>query len=599
MLSSVRIKDFAIIKDASIDFLPGFTVITGETGAGKTILISAILFLIGGKTDTTYIRYGAKEASVTAIFDLPTKESIGEKEGKDKEKESKEIKDWFTKSGISKEESSIIIRRVLKDSGKTLTYINGDAVTKTQLLTLTSLLINIHGQHAHEALLDKEAHRMLLDSKVNSSDILNDYVKVYKRLQEECVRLKEFDLKIKEVEEKKERFSYEIQEIKEAKIKEKEDEEADAELTKLSGYEKLFNKVSEAQKSLEGGEAGAVFNLKEAMKNIEEAASIDKELSTISKRVTDAFYEVEDIAREVSSYFSSLSFNPARIKEVEDRLSLLYSLKKKYAKNVRSPIKEVIDYCNKAEEELKSLEDKFSNKTDLEKKIEEDTSTLLTLGSTLHSLREEEGIKLAEEVTSTLKTLGMKNSKFLVNVAINKEESIKSLEDKVARQDSALEKAKVLLECATSNGLDDIEFLLKSNTGSQFLPLIKVASGGELSRVMLAIKSTFIGERSVDTLIFDEVDTGIGGEVAIEVGKHIKKLSTGSQVLCITHLASIASIADNQLLIKKSVEGEETTSRAEYVEKEARVKEIARMLSGNKDKVEALEHARMLLNQLD
>ena len=573
MLEDLTIKDFALIESDYIEFNTGFTVLSGETGAGKSILIGALSFLLGGKAEIQQIRSGCSEASVSATFYI--KDSDNKAVSQEDEIES--AAQWLNFHGIEMENNRVIIRRFIRDSGKSAAWINSTPVTRADLVQFSSFLIDIHGQHEHQSLMKVSEHRKFLDARAGIKNEVLAFTKKYAELVEKRRKLSELSLSDKERLRKLDMMQFAIEEITQAKLKNDEDVSLEEEESRLSSFEKIFSDVDSVNNTLSSGEASIIPVLKRLLRDSAHLSELDKSLSPLQERLESAFYELSDLAEEYSTYQSKLVFDPNRLQEVEDRLSLIYNLKKKYASSVNAPLKEVFDYLKDAQTFVEENADSDKLRENLAAEIKALEHDVLASADLLSKKRIAAAQLLNSEVCAILAKLGMASTRFVVSVK--------------QKEGSALE------QLCGPYGKDDIEFLISANPGNPPLPLSKIASGGELSRVMLALKTIFAQNDSVDTLIFDEVDTGIGGEVAVAVGAHMKNLAKNRQVFAITHLASIAVYADNQIKIEKTFSGELTSSNVFEVKGEARVAEIARMLSGDSDTEQSLQHARTLLEK--
>lgn len=562
MLEDLTIKDFAIIDCVTIEFNEGFTVLSGETGAGKSILIGAISFLLGGKAELSQIRNGAHEASVTGTFFL---------------KNDEEALAWLEEHGIEAENDRIILRRYVRDSGKSAAWIGNTPVTRADLSDFSSFLIDIHGQHEHQSLMKVSEHRKFLDSRAGITDEVSAFTALYNSLVEKRSLLSRMNSSDAERARKIDMLNFAVKEIEDAKLKKDEDISLEKEETRLSGYEKLFAGVQEINGYLNAPESGIISLLKKARKESQNVSDLDKSLGSLDSRLESAFYELSDIGAEFTSYENSLVFDPNHLEEVQDRLSVIYNLKKKYASSQSAPLSEVLDYCESAKKELDELGNGEQNKEELLKVVSELEKKVYLSAKSLSEKRKATGEKLALEIEAVLKKLGMPNARFAVSI---NEKPGNDIEQKCGPY-----------------GMDNVEFLISANVGSALLPLSKIASGGELSRVMLALKTIFSANDEVQTLVFDEIDTGIGGEIAVAVGSHMKNLAAGKQIFCITHLASIAVYADNQIKIEKGIVNGETASNVHPVLGDERVAEIARMLSGDAYSTESLDHARSMLQK--
>ena len=563
MLEDLTIKDFAIIDCVTIDFNKGFTVLSGETGAGKSILIGAVSFLLGGKAEVSQIRAGCHEASVTGTFYFSPDTDMSE------------AALWLNEHGIELEENRIILRRFIKDTGKSSAWIGNVPVTRADLAEFSSFLIDIHGQHEHQSLMKVPEHRKFLDARAGLVEEVKHFTSVYSELVEKRRLLQKMNSSDSERLRKIDMYEFAVKEIEEAKLKPDEDIALEDEENRLSSYEKLFSGIEAIKSTLDGADSSVVPLLKKICRESQLVSSLDKSLVSLDGRIESSFYELSDICEEYENYARKLVFDPVHLQEVQDRISLIYNLKKKYASSSSASLKEVFDYYENAKSELEKLGAGAESREELEKNVSELEKNVYVLAKSISDKRKTAAANMSSEVESLLKQLGMNGTRF--SVGINEKPG-----------------NDVEQRCGPY-GMDNIEFLISANPGSPMLPLAKIASGGELSRVMLALKTIFAQNDAVQTLVFDEIDTGIGGEIAVAVGKHMQNLAKNRQILCITHLASIAVYADNQIKIEKGVVNGKTASNVHPVTGEDRVGEIARMLSGDSVSPESLEHARSML----
>lgn len=565
MLEDLSIKDFAIIESEHIEFSNGFTVLSGETGAGKSILIGAMSFLLGGKADVNQIRSGAHEAQVSGTFYLDSKEN------------QNPALEWLNDHGIETENNRILLRRYIRDNGRAGAWIGSTPVNRTDLAEFSSFLVDIHGQHEHQSLMRVPEHRKFLDARAGILPEVSAFTVLYMELVEKRRLLAQLDSSDADRTRKIDMYNFAVKEIEDAKLKPEEDIQLEEEENRLSSYEKLFAGVDSIRNMLDGGDESVVSLLKKIRRESQNISILDKTLSSLDTRIESAFYELNDISEEFASYANKLVYDPSHLQEVQDRLSLIYSLKKKYASSQSAPLKEVFDYYENAQKSLEQLGAGSENREELMKSVSELEKKVYLAGKNLSEKRRATGDKLASEVEALLKNLGMNGTRFAVSITAKPGDQIEQ-------------------KCGPY-GFDNIEFLISANPGSPLLPLAKIASGGEISRVMLALKTIFAQNDPVQTLVFDEIDTGIGGEVAVAVGSHMKALAKNRQIFCITHLASIAVYADNQIKIEKGVAEGKTVSNVHPIQGEERVSEIARMLSGDADSAASIEHARAMLEK--
>jgi DNA repair protein RecN (Recombination protein N) len=556
MLEDLTVKDFALIESVSLDFGKGLNILSGETGAGKSILIGSLTFLLGGKADVDSVRTGADEARVSGTVLL--------------ERDAVKARDWLESRGIAIEGDRVLLRRSLRSSGKSGAWIQDTPVTRNELAEFTSFLVDIHGQHDHQSLLKVDEHRRFLDAYAGIEGEVAAFSALFAELASKRKARDEMNASESDRQAKIELLSFAIGEIRKAAIKTGEEDELEAESQRLSQHEKLYSLVDQSTELL-GSADGAVPILKKSRALLEQASTIDPTLSQAVSRIEGAFYELEDAAATVRQYRASLVFDPARLEAVEERLSALFKLRKKYG----ATIAEVVAYAENAGAQLAQLTDREANRSTLDAAIADLEKRVIVAATAISAKRTASAKSLREGVESILRTLGMATTTFAVELG-SKESTSAS-------------------RTVGPYGFDTVEFMISANAGEPLKPLTKIASGGEISRVMLALKTVLADADEIGTLIFDEIDAGIGGEVALSVGGHLKKLSERKQILCITHLASIAVRADNQVKIEKSVVSGKTVTRAFPVAGPARTEEIARMLAGDGFSSASLKHAEELL----
>lgn len=578
MLEDLRIKDFALIDSSFIEFSRGFTVLSGETGAGKSILIGALSFLLGGKAGTESIRAGQNEASVTGTFLLPPASPSDRDLSDSPDEEPLSAREWLSQRGIEDEDGRIILRRVIRANGKSGAWIGSAAIPRADLAAFSQFLVDIHGQHEHQSLMRVSEHRKFLDGYCGIAEEVAEFTGLYARLVEKRAAFRSLETDEAERIRRKEYLSYSIEEIESANLKPSEDETLSAEEARLSSFEKLYSEIHSINALFSSEEGGGIETLAKQLRGASErAASFDKSLEALDTRVQNLFYEISDLSGEFKSYENSLVFDPVHLEEVQSRLEVIFKLKKKYASGTDAPLSELFDYVEKSREELEMLDSSEQGRDALSKEISALEKEVYERAKKISQKRSAAANSMSAQVENVLQKLGMAGTKFSVEIR--------------QKAGSALEQ-----KCGPY-GMDDIEFLISANPGSPLNSLSKIASGGELSRVMLALKTVLAQSDKVPTLIFDEIDTGIGGEVAVAVGEHLKGLSKNQQILCITHLASIAVYADNQIRIRKSAENGSTKTAAQVVCGQERVAEIARMLSGDSQSGESLEHAAAMLKK--
>ncbi|UTC48704.1 DNA repair protein RecN [Treponema vincentii] len=558
MLETISVKNIALIDELSLDFNAHLNVLSGETGAGKSILIGALSFLLGGKVTADIIRTGTAEAAVSGTFYLANTHP--------------EAAAWLNERGIEPENNRILLRRTLKENGRGSIWIQDAQVSRSELEEFTSFLVDIHGQHDHQSLFKTAEHRRFLDSYAGILDEVREFSVLYTRLAEIKAKLETIRRSEKERTERTDYLAFVIDEIDNARLQPEEDETLEAEETKLCQYEKLYEQA-DALQNLCTQEQGIVPQLKRLQHISESVTAIDPTVHEYAERIENAYYEMQDIGEFFSSYLSKLVFDPNRLEQVQERLSLINKLKKKYG----ATIKDILAYREASQAELDSLGESEQDKTALEKEIPELESKLFAAGTALSQKRKAAAAELQRKIQDTLTRLGMPKVVFTVQVTAAEPNGNKQI--------------------AGMYGFDSVEFLISTNPGEPVKPLNKIASGGELSRVMLALKTVLTAADEADTLVFDEIDTGIGGEVARTVAEHLKSLAGNKQILCITHLAVIAAAADTHIKILKMQSDNASRTSAQTIDGEARIEEIARMLAGDEVSTASRIHAKELLSR--
>ncbi|MBN2735347.1 MAG: DNA repair protein RecN [Spirochaetales bacterium] len=558
MLEELNIHNYALIDRVNIKFDSAFNILSGETGAGKSILVGALGLLIGKKADPGAIRNGASEILVSALINI---------------EKNDDARQWLQSRGIEDEEGTIILRRVVKENGRGSIYVQSAPIPRADLEELAALIFDMHGQHENQSLLKASNHRRLLDRYGRTEADALDFNRSFLKLTELRDRFNSLVTSERERLRDMEILEHAIKEIDDSQIYAGEEETLEKEHKILVNHEQLFRLVEQSYSALSESRGGALSSLRVAKSNLEEISGIDSGLSAMNNRLQDAFYEIEDLADGLRQYKSSVQFDSSRLQICEERLSLIHHLKKKYG----DTIEEVLEYRRKAQDQLESIQNWEEDKQHLKQEIQEIEKRIRQLATTLSQKRKTAGSELQSRVEEELKQLGMPKVRFKVEIAEKKNEE-----------------GKIVY---TPWGIDEIEFLISPNLGEPFRMMRKIASGGEISRIMLALKTVLADSDNIGALIFDEVDAGIGGEVAISVGEKLKQLSKNKQVLCITHLATIAARADHHLKVEKAAEKGRTFTRVTAIKGAKRVEEISRMLSGEKEDDLSLQHAEELLKR--
>lgn len=558
MLNEIAIHNFAIIEHLEVSFDEGLTVLTGETGAGKSIIIDAVQLLAGGRGSQEFIRHGAKKAELEGMFTV--------------EDEEHPVFEKLREFGIDAEDGSIILRRDINSNGKTTCRVNGKLVTIATLREIGSQLIDIHGQHDNQELMQEKRHIHLLDqfagqalaeAHANYMDVYNSYSKLKRKLAATSENEQQIAQRI-------DLYSFQLQEIDAASLKIGEEEELEEEKVKLQHFNRLFERLHTAYESI-SGDNHALDWVGSAMSDLEDASSIDKQLSSYAETVSTSFYSLQDTAYEIKSIIDRMEFDPVRLEEVENRLAMLTSLKRKYGKT----IEDIVIYREKIADELDQLLNRDERVHADEEKLEQLRKDLEVEANELSIIRQETAVHLEEAIMKQLTELHMGKSTFRV-----------SIERKTAGN-------------FDMNGFDDVAFLISTNVGEPLKPLVRIASGGELSRIMLALKTIFSKHQGITSIIFDEVDTGVSGRVAQAIADKIAMIATHSQVLCISHLPQVAAMADHHFFISKDVKGNRTTTAVTEIVDLERTKELSRMLSGAEITALTLQHAEELLTMAE
>lgn len=547
MLTSLKIENVAIIESAAIEFGCGLNVLTGETGAGKSIVIDSINAILGERTSRDIIRTGAQSAKVYAVF-----EDVNAK-----------VREFLDENGIDCEDGVLIINRTLSREGKNICRLNGAPVTVSMLREIGGELIDIHGQHDNQSLLSPEKHCGFVDSFAGNADIIADYREKYGRLCEIRSKLKKLTSDESSKSQRIDFLTYQIDELEKAEISIGERDELKARKALFDNSQKVIESLNVAYEALKADGAG-IDMIAAAESEISDASAYMETLSEASEKITDIRYELEDIAETVRDAMSEIDFDSFELEDIAERLDLLYRLSKKYGDTEE----EMLEYLENAKAELDNIafsEEKVKALQAQEKAALAETNAA---AERLTESRKAAGESLSNAICSELEFLDMPNVRFVVKCG-----------------DVGL----------TENGKDEIEFLISANVGEEPKPLAKIASGGELSRIMLAIKNVLAETDGVDTMIFDEIDTGVSGRAAQKIAMKLRSASKGRQVICVTHLAQIAAQGDVHLYISKSVSDGKTYTNIKSLIEEERVAEIARIMGGMEITKLQFESAREML----
>ncbi len=535
MISSLHIKNIGIIDDLSIDLNEGLNILTGETGAGKTLIIDSLEIISGERFSKEMIRTGEKFSYVEACIYLPDNEmSI---------------------------DGNIIVSREIYSNGRNMCKINGRMVTVNELKNFMQNIVDIHGQHDNQYLLNEESHIKYLDSFANDKiySIKNEYIELYKKYLDIRKELKENFGDDKEKQRKLDLLNYQFDEIDKANLKIGEDNELESKREIILNSEKISENLNIADIEISEKSIDSINTAIRALEKIEDFnQEYKKQLGTLKS----VYYDVQELARDLSSLREDTCFDERERQEVESRLDIIFSLKRKYG----NTIEEILDYKKEIEEEINRIQNLDEHNSKLKKDLTNIENKMQELCLFMNKVRKESGTELEKKINNELKDLEMKNANIKINITFNNEKKF------------------------NCDGLDSVQFLISTNIGEEAKSLNKIASGGEMSRIMLAIKNVLSNVDIVPVLIFDEIDTGISGIAAKSVGEKLKSISKVHQVLCVTHLGSIAAMGDYNYYISKNVEKNKTKTNIELLNEEKTIREIARIVSGKITEI-SLKHA--------
>ena len=559
MLQSLYLENIALIEKLGIELFPGFNVLTGETGAGKSIIIDAVNFVLGERTSRDLIRNGAARAKVEAVFSL---------------NEGDAAFAALDVLGIEYDGNELILSRELSAAGRNACRVNGTLVPVASLKSVSDTLVDIHGQHEHQALLDAENHISYLDAycHAESLPIIEKIDAIVSRRNELMLKRNSGFSSEREREREMDMLRYQIEEIASANLEAGEEERLNAEKTVLLNAERIRTALETAHMALSGAEEGSALSaIDTARRSMRDIAALNKDYEALGDKIEELYYAAEDISFVLRDTSENVESDMQRLEEIEQRLKLISDLKRKYGRTVE----DVIDFGKDAETKLNELENAEALAAELDAKLDKLKAEYNVAADELSKVRRAAGERLKRDVLKELKDLGM--AKAMFDVALS--------------DVSGGEPRK--------GGRETAEFMLSANPGEPLKPLEKVASGGELSRIMLCFKSIFADNDRVPTLIFDEIDTGISGRTAAVVGEKMLGIAKKHQVICVTHLAQIAALADAHLMVRKYDDGKNTFVETRQLNEEEKVQRIAQMMDGESDSPSALTHARELIARAD
>ena len=557
MLEHLHIKNVALIKESEISFGEGLNILTGETGAGKSMVIDSLQFALGGRAGKDFLRHGEKMASVEALFAV----------------QSSALQEKLEENGIEPEEDgSVLITRTLSETGKSVCRVNGSTVTVSMLKEIAEDLIDIYGQHEHQSLLNPSKHIRLLDRFCGAGfgDAMEEYKASFSALKEIDKQLDALMGNESQREQRMDILSFQKDEMEAAAIKAGEEEDLLEQKKRLGSMEKLIRLTGESIALLYDGNdrmPSACDQLGDALSKLQEAAEYDHTLTPFVDALADAYAAVEDTARELKREADKQENDPEALEQIEERLQIIYKLKRKYGGTVEA----VLAFYDKVVEELDFLANSNEKVAELMAIREKEQKKLTAYAETLTARRKDTAEQVAEQIETALRDMEMKDARFHIQI-----------DEKYDW---------------TADGKDKVEFLISANAGESLKPLAKIASGGEMSRVMLALKTVLVDADDIGTFIFDEIDTGVSGRTARKVGEKMRFLGGKRQILCITHLPQIAAMADSHFLIEKESDGEETTTKVTPLTEEGSVGEVARLMGGSDVTETTLAAARELIQE--
>lgn len=561
MLGDLLLKNFAIIDEINISFAGGLNILTGETGAGKSVIIGALEMLFGGRASTDAIKDGKDSAYIEASYYL---------------NQAEEINELISGAGVEPDPESLLISREIRRSGRNRCRINGQMVPLWLIREISQYLVDIHGQHEHQNLLDSSSHTGIVDELLppEGQKLRAEVEESYEKLTELNKRRQELSRRESDRARRLDIIEYQIDEIDEAGLEEGEIEELERELKRLNNSEEIYEVTGRAGERINGSEYedNAILDrMGEIKSNLDGIARYDGELEEIQELAESIYYSLQDLGYRLRDYHENQQFDPGRVKELEERLDLINNLRRKYGETVE----EILAYRENLQEERKELAELDEKLADIEAGIEKTRAGLEEKAGKLSELRRRAAEKLEEKLQDELQDLALSEARFKVE----------------------MEK----LEEPSRRGLDRIRFLIAVNPGTELKPLDQVASGGEISRIMLAFKSIIARYDQVQTMIFDEVDAGVGGKTAIKMARKLGRISRQRQVICITHLPQLASMADRHFYIEKETDSKNETvaTEIEKLAEEERREELARMLGGESESRTGIEHADELLHRAE
>jgi len=553
MLVELRIRNYAVVEDLSLTLRPGLNVLTGETGAGKSIVVDALSLLLGERASSGVVRAGAARASVEAAFDVSGLDALQAR---------------LEELGLAAEDGQLVLRREVASEGRNRAWVNGSPATASVVGELGTSLVDMHGQHEHQTLLRQVEQRAILDAHAGAEELLARVSRAHAAVRRTLQELHEREARSADLKEREEFLSFQLQEIDAAKIRPGEDEELEAEAERYAHLEELLSGAGGIHEALYGGENAIADRIAEARTQLTRMTRIDPALEELVRLTDEAYHAVAEAGRRIGDYASGVEHDPARLEEIRARLDALFRLKRKYGPE----LSDVLETAANVRAELSELEDAAHDVDRLRERVDAARSELAAAAAQLTAAREEAADQLADAVREVLPDLGLGAAAFEIRLRP--------------------------LDEIGAGGAEAVEFLVSPNPGFEPMALARIASGGELSRVMLALKSTLAEVDRVPVLVFDEIDAGVGGVVATAVGRKLSQVAERHQVLVVTHLPQLACRAGAHLLVEKRQGEDNTVAGVRALDGEDRVAEIARMLGGDPESIASREHAREMLGAL-
>jgi DNA repair protein RecN (Recombination protein N) len=550
MLVELRIRDYAVVEDLTLELRPGLNVLTGETGAGKSIIVGALSLLLGERASASVVRTAAERATVEAVFDLTS---------------LPDVRRLLDEQGFRADDDLLILRREVAVAGRSRAWVNGSPAAAGVVGDIGRALVDLHGQHEHQTLLRSPDQRSILDAFGGALDVAARVASLHADLQTGRAALEEHEQRVREIETRADFLRFQLDEIDGARIEPAEDETLEAEARRLEHASELAEGASRLHELLYAADGSIADRLANARKALERLAEVDPELAGDAERLDEAALGVEDVGRRVGDYASRVEHDPGRLERVRARLDRLFRLRRKYGPELA----DVLATAQRVRGELADLEDAEHDLSALRRSVEQHTSALRAAADELGHLRQDAAAGLGAAVARVLPELGLPGASFEVRLTAH--------------------------EAISAGGAEVVEFLVSPNPGFELMSLARIVSGGELSRVMLALKSVLAEVDPVPVLVFDEIDAGVGGVVAAAVAEKLAEVASRHQVFVVTHLAQVAARGEHHLLVEKAAKGGVASAGVRALSGDARVEEIARMLGGDPESAKSRAHARELL----